>query len=181
MPKVNLNDVKAWEGEGAGVTPNGGYHILVDDVEVKQGPKGEYWNLTLLIDEGAFAERNLYAKMFFTAKSLGGTKQALEALKVKIPAGSFDLKPTQLTGKGGYVLVRREAYMGVDDDGNEVEKTRPEVKAWSSQPFNTNGSAGVAPGASTVSEAEATFGTKATTDDDDIPFHHIDAFTLASV
>lgn len=170
MPKVNLKDVKAWEGEGAGPTPNGSYHIAIDDVEIKEGPKGEYWNLTLLITEGQFADRNLYAKMFFTPKSMGGLKQTLEALKVKIPAGDFDLKPAQLKNKTGHVLVRREEYLGEDDDGNEVTKSRPEVKAWSALPFAANGAAGVEALAAKFDATPEAPKPAAKNDDDDIPF-----------
>lgn len=163
MPKVNLNDVDAWEGDGAGPTPDGSYKVKVEAIEERTGPKGEYWNLELKIADGSFAGRSLYDNLSFTDKSLGRLKQVLAALGVKMD-GEFDLKPSMLKGKTAHVLVRREAYV----NANGEDDTRPVCKAWAAKPFNANGSSSDG-GSSLVDEATAKLGARPV-DDDDIPF-----------
>lgn len=111
---VNMDGVEA--ASGWEPIPDGQYTVVVSDWDdtippSRNGDPGV--KLTLkVINPPKHEGHQFFDRWYFGAKSLPFIRQRLEALRVAIPSGGFDIEPEMVIGKAAIVTMRAEPYEG---------------------------------------------------------------------
>jgi len=104
---------------------NGIYETKIEKIEDRNGPNGEYWNLSLVVASGTFVNRRIFTNVTFGEAASWKLKNLLISTGL-VEAGkkgkaSFDSLPqlkNTLSGRTSYVKVEMGTYN---------DQPRPEV------------------------------------------------------
>ena len=113
---INLDGVDAWSA-GA-VLPPGWHDVRIETAEDEVSNDHPVIALQASAVGGEFAGYGIRDWIHVTTKTLGRVKQFLEAAKVEIPQGDFELPTSKLPGKTVRVLVAEEPKN--DGSGNRT-------------------------------------------------------------
>lgn len=103
---INLDGVDAWSA-GA-VLPPGWHDVRIETAEDEESNGHPVIALQMSAVGGEHAGFGVRDWIHVTAKSLGKVRQFLEAAKVEIPSGDFELPTSKLVGRTTRVLVAEE-------------------------------------------------------------------------
>jgi len=104
--------------------PEGYYYLLIDDIEInEEGTEDEWWNVTLVIQKGKYTNRKIWDRWHFTEKALVRIKLICKRLGMPA-AGQIDLRSEMFIGKEFIGEVCQEEYIKIDEEGNEVTRTK---------------------------------------------------------
>lgn len=94
--------------------PDGKYLVKIDDVEIKEGDKGEYFNWVLKVTKGKNKGKKLWVITSLVPESLWNLKNFLDALGADYPESAFDVDPTDYVDMELGVTVEVEEFEGKD-------------------------------------------------------------------
>ena len=107
--KLDFSQVKAIE-----VLPVGAYHVVVSDVQIKDGKEDQYIAWEYTITEGPAQDRKLFENTSVGVKSLWSLKATLLALgadPAKL-AGMAEFDPQDYIGAHALAIVGQKPYQG---------------------------------------------------------------------
>lgn len=101
----------------SGVNPNealpeGDYELIVDEVSVEEGEKGQYLRWIYKVAEGEYEGRKLFDNTSLAKKALWRLRGVLVALGFSVPQGSMDVDLDDLPGSRCAASVIHEKYKG---------------------------------------------------------------------
>lgn len=116
MPKLPKNQAKATNEAKSSFEPlpEGVYAAKLDDVEVKEGPKGTYWSWSFKVVGGDFNGRLLWVSTSLADKALWKLKEVFQA---------FDADPGTDTDE----LIGQHVLLGVKQTVQEQGANKGEL------------------------------------------------------
>lgn len=123
IPKLSSNTAaKVEEAEGGNfeAIPEGIYALVLEDVEVKEGPKGQYWSWTFKVAEGEeYAGRKFWNNTSLSDDAFWKLKETFEAFGV-----SPDTDTDTLIGD----RVRAMIVQKIAEKGKRAGELQNEIK-----------------------------------------------------
>lgn len=136
MAKINLDGVEAWSG--AAILPPGRHRVRIDGADEGEKNGHPVVELQMSAESGQLSGYGCRDWIHITPNTLGRVKQFLEAVKVEIPQGDFEMPTSKLPGRQVCVLLKEEpkqdgsgmrtvvaAYMPADQASADVPGETP--------------------------------------------------------
>ncbi len=114
-------DFKGVEGKRS-TLPDDDYLVEVTEVELKEGSKAEYFEITMEVQSGPHKGSKIWDRASTSPNALWRLRSLLEVMGIEVPDGPLELDPDDLVGTSFIAVTAQEGYK--NDDGEKKVAVR---------------------------------------------------------
>jgi len=108
-------DFKGVEGKRS-TLPDDDYLVEVEAVELKEGAKAEYLEITMVVQSGSHKGSKIWDRASLAPNALWRLRSLLEVMGIEVPDGALDIDPDDLIGTSFIAVTSQEGYTNSDGE-----------------------------------------------------------------
>lgn len=98
--------------------PDDDYLVEVESVEVKEGAKEDYFEITMVVQSGPHKGSKIWDRASVSPNALWRLRSLLEVMGLEVPDGPMEIDPDDMVGTSFIAVTAQESYKS--DDGKKI-------------------------------------------------------------